>query len=104
MANSGAIRLAAEIEIRRWSLLARRTEIEAKLKATGQAVGQVEALIDYCSRVYQRLETFNNAEKRLALDALNIQVRWIPGEPLTLEGSIPVGTFVAIPPPSRCAA
>jgi hypothetical protein len=91
----------AEIETRRWSLLARRTEIEAKLKAISQAVGQVEALIGYCSRVYRRLETFNNAEKRMAFEALDIRVRWIPGEPLTIEGSIPVGTIVAIPAPSR---
>jgi site-specific DNA recombinase len=80
----------AEIETRRQSLLAQQATCQAKLEAIGQAVAQVGALIDYCARVRQRLQTFDRAEKRLALEALDIRVTWIPGQPLTIEGSIPL--------------
>jgi hypothetical protein len=53
-------------------------------------VGQVEALIDYCARVRERLQTFDVAEKRLAFEALDIRVTWTPGQPLTVTGTIPL--------------
>jgi hypothetical protein len=80
----------AEIDARRQSLLTQQATCQARLDAIGQAVAQVGALIDYCARVRQRLQAFDHAEKPLALDALDICVTWRPGEPLTMQGSIPL--------------
>jgi site-specific DNA recombinase len=84
----------AEIEARRRSLQAEHGRAQAKLEAIGCKVQQTKVLSDYCARVRQRLQTFNNAEKQAAFDALAIRVSWIPGQPLTIEGSIPVGEIV----------
>ncbi len=80
----------ADIEARRQSLQAEHAGRQAKLKAIGRDVEQTKLLSDYCARVRQRLQTFSNAEKQAAFDALGIRVSWIPGQPLTIEGSIPV--------------
>jgi site-specific DNA recombinase len=84
----------AEIEARRRSLQAEYTSGKAKLEAIGQVVQHVEVLTDYCARVHQQLHNFDNTEKRAALEALDIRVIWIPGQPLTIKGSIPVGEIV----------
>jgi chromosome segregation ATPase len=89
----------AEIATRRQSVLAQLARLQARLEGIGQALGQVEALIGYCERVRQRLHTFDTLEKRLALDALNIQVTWTPGQPLAIQCTIPLGEIV--PTPSR---
>jgi cytochrome c556 len=86
-----------EIGARRQSLFKQQQELQEKLDSIGQAVEHVEALLGYCERVRQRLQTFNAEEKRLALEALNVQVRWTPGEPLQIEGSIPLGDIVPVP-------
>jgi site-specific DNA recombinase len=80
----------ADIDSRRQSLLAERTACDRQREAIGLAAAQVHSLMDYCAWVCQRLERFNDAEKRQALDALNITVRWTPGKPLVIEGSIPI--------------
>jgi site-specific DNA recombinase len=86
----------ADIEARRQSLLVEHTNSQAKLDAIGRAVGLVEVLIDYCARVRQRLQTFDEAEKRLALAALDIRATWTPGQPLAIQGSIPLDEAVPI--------
>jgi len=88
----------AEIGVRRQSLLSQHGALQAKIETIGEMVGQVEALIGYCARVCQRLQTFDVAEKRLALEALDIRVTWIPGQPFEIHGSIPIGDLVSIPP------
>jgi site-specific DNA recombinase len=87
----------AEIGARRQSLLSQRATLQAKIETLGEAVGQVEALIGYCSRVSQRLQTFNSAEKRLAFEALNILVIWATGQDLKIEGTIPLDDIVSSP-------
>jgi hypothetical protein len=87
----------ADIETRRQSLRTGHANAQAKLEAIGPMVQQTKALNDYCGRVRQRLQTFNNAEKRAAFDALGIRVSWIPGEPLRIKGSIPLGEIVNSP-------
>jgi site-specific DNA recombinase len=89
----------AEIVTRRQSLLVQQAALQARLQGIGEAIGQVEALVGYCERVRQRLHTFDILEKRLALDALDIQVTWTPGQPLAIQGTIPLGEIV--PTPSR---
>jgi site-specific DNA recombinase len=87
----------AEIAVRRQSVLSPREKLQAKLDSLGQMVEHIEALMGYCARVRQKLQTFDAAEKRLAFEALNVRVHWTPGEPLTIEGSIPLGEIVPLP-------
>jgi site-specific DNA recombinase len=87
----------AEIAARCQSLQAEHTACQRQLEAIGAAVQQVDALTAYCARVRQRLQTFDQAEKRLAIEALDIRVSWIPGQPLAIQGSIPLGQIAAIP-------
>jgi site-specific DNA recombinase len=87
----------AEVEARRQSLLRQRAEADAKLESIGQAVEQVEALIDYCRRAGEMLQTFEYAEKRQALETLSIRATWTPGQPLAIEGTIPMGDIVLMP-------
>jgi uncharacterized protein YPO0396 len=87
----------AEIATRRQSLQAEHTACQRQLEAIGAAVQQVDALTAYCVRVRQQLQTFDQAEKRIAIEALDIRVSWIPGQPLVIQGSIPLGQIAAIP-------
>jgi hypothetical protein len=73
-----------------------REHLQRKLDTIGQAVEHVEALIGYCERVRQNLQTFDAAEKRLAFDALNVRITWTPGQPLAIEGTIPIGEIVPL--------
>jgi hypothetical protein len=80
----------AEIGTRRQRLQAQQVDLQATLDAIGQTVAHVEMLTSYCQRIGQRLKTFDVGEKRTALEALDIRVHWIPGEPLTVDGTIPL--------------
>jgi site-specific DNA recombinase len=80
----------AEIEARRQSLLGERQRLESAIAGIDQAVNHVDTLLGYCERVKQALQTFDEAEKRLALAALDIRATWIPGQPLAIQGSIPL--------------
>jgi site-specific DNA recombinase len=86
----------AEIAAQRQSLMAQRQTLQRTLDTIGEAVGQVEALMGYCERVRRRLQTFNAAEKRLAFEALNVRVTWTPGQPLAIEGTIPLGEIAPV--------
>jgi hypothetical protein len=87
----------AEIAARQESLLTEHDALQRQLEATGEAVQQVDALMAYCARVRRRLQAFDQAEKHQAIEALNIQVSWTPGQPFVIQGSIPVGEIVDIP-------
>ncbi len=86
----------AEVNGRRQSLLAEQAERQARLELIGAAVGQVETLINYCARVRQELQTFDGAEKRHTLEALDIRASWTPGQPLAIQGTIPLDETVPI--------
>jgi DNA invertase Pin-like site-specific DNA recombinase len=89
-----------EIASRRQQLQVRHAGVQAELETIGQTSGQLESVMNYCSMVRQRLQTFNEHEKRLALEALDIHVTWTPNEPLAIQGSIPLSDIV--PVPSEC--
>jgi hypothetical protein len=80
----------AEIVQRRQSLAARRAELQSSLESIVHHVAKVETLIDCCERVRRRLQTFDEAEKRLALDALDVRVAYMPGQPLNVQARIPL--------------
>jgi hypothetical protein len=94
-----------EIEGRRQSLLAEREACERRMEAIRATVQQVEALIDYCTRVRAALQRFEAAEKGIAFEALDIRVTWTPGQPPRIQGAIPIETIAPIPPGShkRCS-
>jgi hypothetical protein len=60
------------------------------MEAIGQTSGQVEALIRYCAHVRQRLQTSDEREKRIVLEAPDIRATWAPNQPLAIQGSIPL--------------
>jgi hypothetical protein len=80
----------AEIQQRRQALQEQQAQYEAEVDHLKSASDRVDQLIDYCARVQSRLQTFSCAEKRIALQALDIQVAWAAEQPLTVQGSIPV--------------
>jgi hypothetical protein len=71
----------------------------SKREALQQAMGQSAALETYCMRVRDRLQSFSQEERQLAFDAMALKFRWIPGEPLRMEASIPVDGIVSQPAP-----
>jgi hypothetical protein len=80
----------AEIQQRRQALHAQRAQCEAEVARFRSNIVRVDQLIDYRARVRSRLQTFSCAEKRLALQALDIQATWSAEMPLTIQGSIPI--------------
>jgi chromosome segregation ATPase len=87
----------SEIATRRQSLLAQRHDLRTKLDHVGHALAHVEALIGYCERVRQQLQTFDPAEKRRAFEALNVRIKWTPGQQLAIEATVPLGEIVPVP-------
>lgn len=87
----------ADIAKRRGDLERRRGEVEAQIEATGLSTGQAEMLVAYCQRVAERLQELTPQEKRVALDALDIRASWLNGQPLKVEGRIPVGVTDILP-------
>ena len=87
----------AGIAATRQGLHAERAQRQAHMDALQTAGAKVEALVAYCERVRQRLETFDMAEKQLALEALELRVTWAPDQPLALQGTIPLDEIVSIP-------
>jgi len=67
------------------------------VEAIGQTSGQLELLISSCAHVRERLQTFDEREKRLALEALDIRATWAPNQPLAIQCSIPLSDIVPVP-------
>jgi site-specific DNA recombinase len=87
----------AEIDARRQSLRGEQEACQRQLEVIGEARQQREALTGYCVRVRQRLTPFGPDEQRLALRALDVRVRWTPGQALRMEGSIPIDAIADNP-------
>ncbi len=80
----------AEVMVRRTSLEHEITRLDAQQQLLEQVELETASLVKYCQRVRDTLHRFDNEEKRLALNALNITVVWHPDKPLEIQGSIPV--------------
>lgn len=80
----------ADIATRRQQLITERAQRQTQMGLIGQAAGQATQLMAYCIRISQQLQTFDLADKRLALKALDIRVRWTPGEDFDVQGTIPL--------------
>jgi hypothetical protein len=91
-----------EIATRRQRLQVQHAGLRVEMEAIGQTSGQLEALMNYCTLVRQRLQTFDEREKQLTLEALDIRVTWTPNEPLAIQGSIPLSDIVPVPSALVC--
>jgi site-specific DNA recombinase len=91
-----------EIATRRQRLQVQHAGLRVEMEAIGQTSGQLEALMNYCTLVRQRLQTFDEREKQLILEALDIRVTWTPNQPLAIQGSIPLSDIVPVPSTLVC--
>jgi hypothetical protein len=64
----------ADVAAKRQSVEAHRQELLGRRAALQQTMGQTAALVDYCARVRERLQTFSLEETHCAFDALALQV------------------------------
>jgi site-specific DNA recombinase len=86
----------AALVTRRKSLKDQHAQLEAELNRVQSNMHHVDQLIEYCARVRKRLQTFSFEEKRLALEALDIQATWAADQALSVRGSIPMGEVPSI--------
>jgi hypothetical protein len=59
-----------------------------------RADARADALVAYCKRVLKQLHAFTFEEKRLALDAFDIQATWGAGEGLKIRVGVPEQAFL----------
>lgn len=79
-----------EIQDKQARLLAQEQDLQESLRRVAEQQAVLESLETYCHNVRAELTTFDLPMKRVALEALNIQATWAPGEPIRITGNIPV--------------
>lgn len=80
-----------EVGTRRTSAEAELARLDAEQRVIEQAKLEAASLHNYCARVRANLQQLTMAEKRQALDALDIRVTWHPDWPAPkIEGRIPI--------------
>ena len=80
----------AEVMARRVSLKRELARLDEQQQLLEQVTLEIASLVEYCQRVYRSLQRLDYAEKRLALDALDITVIWHHNKTFEVHGSIPV--------------
>jgi site-specific DNA recombinase len=80
----------AEILTRRASAERELARLDEQARLLEQIELETASLVAYCQRVRDNLTRFDDDEKRLALDALQITVYWSPDTPIEIIGNIPV--------------
>ena len=82
----------------RADLKQRRAELEIKINQAGKAEVDIEGIKRFCELMRGNLSEFTFDDKRLALEALQIEV-WVDGDKVTVLGSIPImeGDIVSTP-------
>ena len=83
----------------RETLTARRTELQAQIKACQDAVIDIPQLESFLERMQTGIANLDFEGKRLALDMLNITV-WVDGENVEVTGTIPVDKVDIVTIPS----
>src|SRR5262249_44980632 len=83
-----------DITERKQRLLAQKEAVDAARYAVHEAKARRQDILTYCLRVKERLTTLDVLYKRQALEALDIRVTWAPGEPIRIDGCIPMGSIV----------
>ena len=62
---------------------------ETKINQARKAEVGIDGIEKFCELVQQNLKDFTFEDKRLALEALQVEV-WVDGEKVTIKGAIPV--------------
>jgi len=87
--EESVIRENEKINQQRADLKQRRTELETKINQAREAEVNIEGIERFCGLVRQNLKDFTFEDKRLALEALQIEI-WVDGDAITVLGSIPI--------------
>jgi len=89
-----------DIQKRRPMLLAKEESIQESLRRVADHEAHMESLKTYCRQVQSQLTSLDIPMKRVALEALDIQVTWTPGEPICIAGGIPSNDTAALASPA----
>jgi len=87
--EESVIRENEKINRQRADLKQRRGELETKIKQAREAEVDIEGIERFCALVKQNLRDFTFEDKRLALEALQIEI-WVDGDTINVLGSIPI--------------
>ena len=79
-------------------LFAQQEAVESSMLAAQQSQAKARDILLYCQQVTERLHTLDVPHKRQALEALGIRVTWASGEPVRIDGSIPMDAIASIAP------
>ena len=79
-----------DITERKQRLLAQQEAVETARQSAQQSQAKTRDILTYCLHVKERLHTLDMPYKRQALEALDIRVTGAPGEPIRIDGSIPM--------------
>jgi site-specific DNA recombinase len=87
--EESVIRENEKINRQRADLKQRRGELETKIKQAREAEVDIEGIERFCALVKQNLRDSTFEDKRLALEALQIEI-WVDGDTINVLGSIPI--------------
>jgi len=87
--EESVIRESEKINRQRADLKERRAELETKINQARKAEVDIEGIERFCELVRENLSEFTFDDKRLALEALQIEVS-VDGDKATVLGSIPI--------------
>jgi hypothetical protein len=79
-----------DIADRKQRLLTQQEAAEAAILAVEQSQAKARDILLYCQQIQEQLHTLDAPHKRQALEMLSIRVTWSPGEPIRIEGRIPI--------------
>jgi len=84
------------VRTERSSLASQARELEARLEAHHEIVERNTSIQEYCRRARENIDSFDFEQKRLAMDALEIQVV-VDGKRVALSGVIPIHSAIRTP-------
>jgi site-specific DNA recombinase len=80
----------ADVDARRASIAQELARLDEQQQRLIETTLETAAIEEYCARVRSNLKEFTIEEKRQALEALNVQAVWLPGQPLKMRAGIVV--------------
>lgn len=90
----------ARIETEKKAWEGQRRNLEARLEAEREIQENRLSIEAYCKRASRNIEDFTFADKRMAIDALDI-VAHVDGDRVTITGRVPLQTRMADLPPGQ---
>ncbi len=84
-----------KLNAKRDSLRTQKTELEAQIKVSEEAVISLPKLEQFVQLIREKISVLDFEAKRMALDMLNIKV-WLDGQDVEITGTIPVSDGVIV--------